>query len=184
MAVCILCSSLDDSQLFQEALRDLSWITEDISVLYKENSAMIEKIKTLNLELEKSAEDQSVFCEDSNEDDVEANAEDILEDLCQEEISSLEKDAWLFREDSLREQLVQQLHTLGQDLSTLQPQHHHLPHHHRHPHLPRHLWGHLTRKWRPPSSALTARARKTKQPKKLLRWLERKTPMNLIDLNC
>ena len=54
MAVCILCSSLDDSQVFQEEVRELSWITEDISVLYKENSAMIEKIKTLNLGLEEA----------------------------------------------------------------------------------------------------------------------------------
>ena len=58
MAVCVLCSSLDDSELFQEALRELSRITEDVSVLYKENSTKIEKIKKLNEELEEFLNNQ------------------------------------------------------------------------------------------------------------------------------
>ena len=183
MAVWSLCDSLDCKKLFQDEVNELSWITEDIAVLYEENSNILKKIKKLNMELENLDETPNFYEDSKEEDDVGAYAEEVLEVLHQEETISFQKDAWLLREDSLREQLVQQLQTLSQDLSSLQPQHHHPPHH-RHPHLPRHLWGHLTRKWRPPSSAPTATARKTKQQKKLLRWLERKLPMDLIDLNC
>ena len=168
--MCFLCSSLDDSQQFQEEVKELSWITEDISVLYKENSAMIEKIRQLNEDLENFEFEEETF------EDVEAT-----DDLWREELTSPEKDIWLQKEGYLRGKLVQQLFTLSQDLFTLQPQQHHPPHHLQH-HLPRHLWGHQTFQWRPSSLASTTTARKTKQRGRLLRWLVKRMPKNLIDL--
>ena len=183
MSVCNFCGSLDFKEIFQEESRQLSWLSEDIAVLYNENSTLIENLKKLNLVLE-NMEVQPEFYDDTiEEDDVGATAKEVLELLHHENTCSLVKDTWLLREDYLRVQLVQQLQTLSQDLSTLQPQHHHPPHHHQHPHLPRYLWGHLSRKWWPPSSASTARARKRKKPERLLKWLERRMPMNPIELN-
>ena len=107
MAVCILWSSLDDSQLFQEEVRELLWITEDISELYKENSAMLEKIKKLTLELEE------VISYEDTEDELEDNAD--FPD---------EKAMWLVKEEMLQTTLAQQLEHLCQDVFTLhQPQH-------------------------------------------------------------
>ena len=181
MSVCNFCGSLDFVEVYQEESRQLSWLTEDLAVLYEENSLILKKIKKLNLGLE-NFEENSEFYEDSIEDDdVTANAEEVLEILHQEETSSLEMDAWLLRESHLRKQLMQQLLALSQDLSTLQPQHHHLQHHRQNPHLSQHLWGHKTLQWRPPSSpASPTRARKLKQPERLLRWIMRRMPMNLI----
>ena len=181
MAVCSLCDSLDYKKLFQDEVNELSWITEDIAVLYEENSNILEKIKKLNIELENLDEIPKFYEDSEEEDDVEAFAEVVLELLHQEETSSFEKNSWLLREVHLREQLVQQLQTLSQDLSKLQPQHHHLPCHRQDRHLSQHLWGHQSLQWRPPSPALLARARKTKQPGKLLRWIKRRMPMNLMN---
>ena len=52
MTTCSLCGSLDFTQLFSEESRQLSSLSQDISVLYEENSSLVAKIKTLNLELE------------------------------------------------------------------------------------------------------------------------------------
>jgi len=175
MSVCSICGSLDFVENFQEESRQLSSLSEDIAVLYRENSLLINNLKNLSLELE-NFEDQSKFYEDTTEDDVGTRVEEVWELLSQE------KDAWHCREDSLREQLGQQLQTLSQDLSTL----HHQHHHHQHSHLPRHLWGHQSLQWYPPSLASSTRARRMKQqrPERLLRWLQRRMPKNLIDLNC
>ena len=193
MAVCVLCSSLDDSELFQEALRELSWITEDVSVLYKENSTKIEKIKKLNEELEEflnnqlensyddSHEDKANFTDayDVQEDDTTANADEVW----RKELNSLEKDTWFQKEVYLREQLMQQLLSLSQDISTLQHRHLQPLHHHMQPHLQRHLWGHQTLQWRPPSPASPTTARKTRRTERLMRWLRKRMPRNLIDLH-
>jgi hypothetical protein len=170
MTTCSLCGSLDFTQLFSEECRQLSAVSQDISVLYGQNSSLIARIKKLNLDLE-NFEENSEFYEDSIEDDdVTANAEEVLEILHQEETSSLEMDAWLLRESYLREQLMQQLLALSQDLSTLQLQHHHLQRHRQNTHLSQHLWGHQTLQWCPPSSPTSlTRARKLKQPERLLR---------------
>ena len=154
MAVCVLCSSLDDKQVFQEEMRELSWITEDISVLYKENSGMIEKIKKLNLELE-----EFISYEDTK-DELEDNAD--FPDV---------KTMWLVKEEMLRATLVQQFGHLCQDVITLhQPGHGHqdLPVH-------RQLWGHRTLQWHPPVSD------KTRRPGKLLRWILRRMPNQMIN---
>ena len=109
MAVCSLCDSLDYKKLFQDEVNELSWITEDIAVLYEENSNILEKIKKLNIELENLDEIPKFYEDSEEEDDVEAFAEVVLELLHQEETSSFEKNSWLLREVHLREQLVQQL---------------------------------------------------------------------------
>ena len=71
-----------------------------------ENSRIIEQIKKLNLELENFEEDSEFYEDAIEEDDVGAAVDEEVFELLQEEIDSSEKDAWLLREDSLREQLV------------------------------------------------------------------------------
>ena len=139
----------------------------------------------MNNQLENSDDDSyedmanfsAVFEDDVQEDVPRVNDEELWR-TCQKELNSLEKDIWLQKEGYLREQLIQQLLTLSQDLSSLQPQLHHPPHHHQQTHLPRHLWGHQTLQWRPPSQASPTTARKTRQPERLLRWIMRRMPMN------
>ena len=117
---------------------------------------MMARIKKLNEELEEFSNENQ-----ENSDDV-----DDFPDVRTE---------WMEREAELRGTLACQLSQLSQDLSHLhhrgqrQPQHH--SQHHRH--LPRHLWGHQTRQWQPPSSPAS---RKKKQPERLLRWLKRRMP--------
>jgi len=178
MSVCKDCDSQDFNEIIQEESRQLSWITEDIAALYKENSTLVAKIKQLNEDLE-NFEVEPEFYEEASDDDA---CEDVAtDDLWRTELNSLERDIWLQKEVYLREQLMQQLLSLSQDISTLRHRHHHPPRH-QHPHLPRHLWGHQTLQWRPPSPALQNRARKTRKSERLLRWIQRKMPMNLIDL--
>ena len=185
MAVCNLCGSLDFLEIFQEESRQLSWLSDDIAVLYKENSTLVNNLKNLNLELE-NLEEKSEFYEETFKDDLcedgaAVDAQDMWR-ICQQELNSLERDIWLQKEVHLREGLVQQLLTLSQDLSTLQHQNRY-PVHQQQPHLPRHLWGHQTFHWRPPSLASTTTTRKTKQQGRLLRWLVKRMPRNLIDLH-
>ena len=124
---------------------------------------MIEKIRQLNEDLENCEFEEETF-----ENDVEAN-----DDLCRDKLTSLEKDIWLQKEVYLREKLMKQLLSLSQNLST---QHRISLHHHLQPHLPRHLWGHQTLQWHPPSPASPTTARKTRQPERLLRWLMKRMP--------
>ena len=183
MSVCSLCGRLDFIDNFQEEARQLSWLSEDIAVLFKENSALVENIKKLNLELENFEEQTEFYDETLDEDDdceyrAAADAHEMWR-TCQEELNSLERDIWLQKEVHLRERLVQQVLTLSQDLSTLQHQQQSLQHH-CHPHLPQHLWGHQTLQW--PSRASRSRPRKAKQPGRLLRWIERRMPTKFRDL--
>ena len=156
-------NGLDLAEMLQDERRQLSWIIEDMSVLYMENRQILAKIKTLNKELEEFSDDHQENSDDDSQEVIEK-----IHDV---------KTEWLGRENELRGTLACQLSLLYQDLSYLhhhqkQPQYHSPDQHH----LPRHLWGHLTRKWRPPSSAWPARATKRKHPQKLLRWLERQMP--------
>ena len=150
MSVCKVCGSLDFVEIYQEEARQLSWLTADIAVLCEENSNLLQKIKEINEDLE-NFEETSKFYEETFEDDASDD------ELWREELTSLERDIWVQKEVYLRERLMQQLLSLSQDLSSLQPQHHHPPHHQQQPHLPRHLWGHQTLQWRPPSPASRSR---------------------------
>jgi len=153
--------SLDLAEILQEERRQLSWIVEDMTALYNENSKMIDRIKNLNQEFEEFSTDKHENSYDDSLNDV-----DDFPDVRTE---------WLEREAELRGTLAGQLSQLCQDLSHLHHRGQHQPQHHspHHRHLPQHMWGHLTRKWPPPSSAQPARVKKRKQPEKLLRWLER-----------
>ena len=166
MAVCQVCHSLD--YRIQEEESQLSWITADIAVLYEENSNILKKIKQFNEDLE-NFEEKHEFYEEPFEDVANASEDE----LWREELTSLEKDIWLQKEVYLREKLMKQLLSLSQNLST---QHRNSPHHHLQPHLPRHLWGHQTLQWHPPSPASPTTARKTRQPERLLRWLMKRMP--------
>ena len=185
MSVCKNCGSLDLVETYQEESRQLSWLVEDIAVLYEENSSIVKKIMQLNLDLE-NLENKPKFYEETTKndvcgDEVPAN-DDELWSACQTELSSLERDIWLQKEIYLRERLMQQLLSLSQDISSLQPQHYHRQHHQQ-PHLPRHLWGHQTVKWCPPSPAASpSRTRRTRGPERLRRWIMRRMPKNLIHL--
>ena len=78
MAVCQLCGSLDYREVFQEEVCELSWLSQDISALYQENSEIIGQIKVLNMELENFAKQQE-FYDDSSEDA--ANVIEALETI-------------------------------------------------------------------------------------------------------
>ena len=193
MAVCKHCNSLDYTELFWEEAKNLSWLSEDIAVLYKENRSMLEKIKILNTELEElSIEDSNEPSEDTiKEDDV------FIDD-------SDEMAMWILREDELRGKLVQQLQHLSQDLSFLkkvscQPLLHQQLRQHCSQQLRDHcqqqfknpcqdpavscqLWGHQTLRWRPPSPS-TARKGRTRQQRRLMKWIARRMPNHLIDLS-
>ena len=160
-AVCLYCGSLDNTEMFWDESRHLAWLSEDIAALYKENSNFIERIKKINLELEEFSATENY------ETNLDYDEEDIIEDL-------EEKNAWLLKEDKLRGQLVLQVQTLQKDLATLYQQHQ------QEPELPHHLWGHHTQWWRPPSSLPTAKSRK--KPGKLVRWIQTRMPVLLIDL--
>ena len=152
--------SLDLAEILQEERRQLSWIIEDMTALYTENSKIVAKIKNLNEELEEFCiENQENSYDDSNDEDF-GDFPDV-------------KDAWLEREDVLRGQLVEQLHHLYQDVSSLQQQHRH---HHGY-HVARQLWGHVTQSWCPPPARARWRTGKFRQTEKLLRWIDRKMPM-------
>ena len=132
---------------------------------------MIAKIKTLNSELEEF-EDLTNSYDDTHEKDE--NFRD-------------EKALWLAREDMLRTTLAQQLSYLCQDVFT----HHHQPQPHPHrPHVPRQLWGHSTLRWQsaastpPPTARCNFRTDKIRRTEKLSRWIKRKMPLNLMDLDC
>jgi len=162
---------------FQEESQQLSWITADIAVLYEENSNIIKKIMQLNEDLENFEEKPEEFYEEAFEDDVSEEVDTASADeLWRYELSRLERDIWLQKEVYLRERLMQQVLSLCQDLSVLQPQHRHPPHHHQQPHLPRHLWGHQTLQWRPPSPASRCRTRKTRRQERLQRWIMKRMP--------
>ena len=177
MTVCQLCHSLDYQELFQDEVRELSWLSEDISVLYLENRNLLKKIQTLNIELENSVK-QEEFYEDSLEiDTIAANADEVLEHLQQEDSLLQIKQVWLSKEDQLRQSLVQQVLHLSQDLHHLRLQ--------LHP-LPRHLWGHATRLWRsvpppersppphrPSPSCRSTGTRETRKAK-LWRWMRKR----------
>merc|ERR1719470_210719 len=132
---------------------------------------MNENLENCEKFYEESFKDDTIADEDSFEDDASAD------DLWREELTSLERDIWLQKEVYLRERLSQQLLSLSQDLSALQPQHRHPHHHQQRPHLPHHLWGHQTLQWRPPSQAQRSRTRKTRRPERLRRWIMRRMPM-------
>jgi len=170
MSVCKICGSLDFVRIYQEESQQLSWLTADIAVLCEENSNLLQKIKEINEDLE-NFDDKSKFYEEPFED----NGSD--DELWREELTSLERDIWLQKEVYLRKGLMQQLLSLSQDLSSLQPQHHHPPHHQPQPHLPRHLWGHQTLQWCPPSPASRFRQSKTRRQERLRRWIFRRMPM-------
>ena len=158
-------TSLDLAEMLQEERRQLSWIVEDMTALYMENSKIVEKIKNLNEELEEfSIETQENSYDDSDEEDF----VDFLPDV---------KEVWVEREDVLRGQLVEQLQHLFQDVSSLQ-----LQQSHHGCHVPRHLWDHASQSWCPPLSA-PARARwrtgKPRRTEKLLRWIHRRMPLPL-----
>ena len=51
-------------------MNELSWITEDIAVLYEENSNILKKIKKLNMELENLDETPNFYEDSKEEDDV------------------------------------------------------------------------------------------------------------------
>jgi len=161
-------NSLDLAEMLQEERRHLSWIVEDMAVLYNENSLILQKIKTLNMELE-NLDEESKFYDDYIEDDAEAQTdEEVLEFSQQEDSFCQVKDVWLSKEDQLRESLMQQVLHLGQDLRLLCQK--------QQQHLPRHLWGHATRLWSssqqssPPCSTGSKLTRKAK----LLRWMNKK----------
>ena len=175
MAVCTLCNSLDYSKLFQEETKELSWLTEDISVLYQENRTILHKIKILNSELEEfSGENQINFHEDAiEEDNVAAGLE--------------EKNLWRLREDKLRGQIVQQVQQYVQGLQQLRLQpllHPQLQHQQQFNHCSpvlRHLWGHQSLLWSPTSPPYPTSRRKTKFVR-LRRWLRKRMPVHLITL--
>ena len=178
-----MCGSLDYDETYQEESWQISWLVEDISVLYKENGELMARIKKMNEDLE-NFEDEPEFNEEAFEDEV---TDDVgtswTDELWREELTSLERDIWLQKEEYLRERLMQQLLTLSHDLSSLQHQpQHHPPHPPKQPHLPRHLWGHQTLQWHPPSPALLTRTRKTRQQQRLSRWLQKRMPIKLRDL--
>ena len=151
--------SLDLAEMLQEERRQLSWIVEDMTALYKENSKLVTKIRNLNEELEEFCiENQTNSYDDSRDEDF-GDFPDV-------------KDAWLEREDVLRGQLVEQIHHLYQDVSSLQQQHRH-----HGSHVPRQLWGHVTRSWCPPPARARWRTGKPRRTEKLLRWIYRKMPM-------
>jgi len=175
MSACNYCGRLDFVEIYQEEARQLSWLAEDIAALYGENSNILQKIKKLNEDLE-DFEEKSEFYEESS--DACEDEEDAAIEGWRTELTSLERDIWLQKEVYLRETLMQQLLSLSQDLSALQPQHRQrLHHHHKQPHLPRHLWGHQTLQWRPPSLALRSRKSKTRSQARLQRWIMRRMPM-------
>ena len=102
MTVCQLCHSLDYRKLFQEEIQELSWLSEDITALYQENSTILDKIRNLNKELENS-EQQQEFYDDAFEDHtfenqaIEANVDEVLGLIQQEDCLSQTKDIWLTR---------------------------------------------------------------------------------------
>ena len=154
--------SLDLAEMLQEERRQLSWIVEDMTALYMENSKIVAKIKNINEELEE-------FCIGTQENSYDDSNDEDFGDFPDV------KDAWLEREDVLRVQLVEQLQNLYQDVSSLQQQQSH-----HGCHVPRKLWGHVTQSWCPTSLA-PARARwrtgKIRRTEKLLRWIHRKMPL-------
>eukprot|EP00092_Neocalanus_flemingeri_P093158 GFUD01118376.1.p1 GENE.GFUD01118376.1~~GFUD01118376.1.p1 ORF type:complete len:188 (+),score=41.66 GFUD01118376.1:348-911(+) len=183
MAVCKLCHCLDYQELFQQEANELCWLSEDISVLYEENRATLEKIKKLNMELE----------EFLGEDYPDNSYDDPITDNCDETIGMLwredELTALLWREEELRGLLLQQLQTLSQHVSS------HLQHQ---PPVQHHLWGHLSRRWRPttsgrqsppscrlsppsPSQAGT-QTNKTWRRGRLHRWILKRMPHHFMDL--
>jgi regulator of replication initiation timing len=151
--------SLDLAEMLQEERRQLSWIVEDMTALYMENSKIVAKIKNINEELEE-------FCIGTQENSYDDSNDDDFEDFPDV------KDAWLEREDVLRVQLVEQLQNLYQDVSSLQQQHRH-----HGCHVPLQLWGHVTQSWCPPPARARWRTGKFRQTEKLLRWIDRKMPM-------
>ena len=176
MSVCQYCNSLDSSRRFQEEASELSWLCQDISDLYEDNRKVIEKIKSLNVELENLAE-QSKF-EDTFTRDPDV---DELENLENEEAVD-EMNFWQAKEESIRWILALQIRRLCADVSSC-----HLPktsptqlqHHRLHAAVvPRHLWGHRTARWRhqQPSRRSAAHQRQGK----LLRWLLMRMPTPTI----
>ena len=166
--MCPNCTSLDNRNLFQEELKELSWLTEDMAALYIENSSLIEKIKSLNLELDE-------FTVNENDDASDNAVEELTTDDYDEKVG------WLSREDVIREQLVQQLIDLSQSLSDLwklplQPQYL--------PCISRHMWGHTTlaRSPLPPRPRRASASPRRSRQEKLQRWLNKMMPVNLIDL--
>ena len=62
--------SLDLAEMLQEERRQLSWIVEDMTALYKENSKLVTKIRNLNEELEEFCiENQTNSYDDSRDED-------------------------------------------------------------------------------------------------------------------
>ena len=167
--MCTLCGSLDDEKLFQEEIRQLSWLSEDILVLYEENRTVIEKIKSLNAELENF--EQYEFKEDSVD---ENDDEDMFDEHEYDEMQ-----IWLAKEDAIRWILSLQVQQLCQDVHHLhQPGLTQLHHRRRQSAaVHRHLWGHRTVRWRPQhNSQGSAARRKARRPGKLLKWLMKRMP--------
>ena len=63
-----VCGSLDFMESFEKESEQLSWLVEEISVLYEENSSIVQKIMKLNVDLENFEE----FYEETMEDDDDA----------------------------------------------------------------------------------------------------------------
>ena len=100
-------NGLDLAEMLQDERRQLSWIIEDMSVLYMENRQILAKIKTLNEELEEFSDDHQENSDDDSQEVIEK-----LHDV---------KTEWLGRENELRGTLACQLSLLYQDLSYLHP---------------------------------------------------------------
>ena len=172
MAVCTFCGSLDDVNLYQEELKQLSWLSEEIFVLYEENRGMLERIKSINTELE-NFDEQPQF-EDDSDDYVDEN-DDVAR--LSEHYEDDQMKFWLAKEEEIRWILSLQLRQLCQDVQLLPQQGQlELQHRHRrHAAVPRHLWGHQTVRWRPQQPAQTV-TRCARRSRKLLRWLARQMP--------
>ena len=89
MSVCKVCGSLDFVEIYQEEARQLSWLADDIAVLYEENSLTVKKIKELNLDLE-NLDQRFEFYEETLDDDVSV-ATASADELWRDEIGSLER---------------------------------------------------------------------------------------------
>ena len=168
MAVCQFCNcdSLDLRRRFQEESYELSWLSQDISLLYEENRKVIEKIKSLNTELENF--EHTEFKENSVDD---ADTFDESEDD--------EMQVWLAKEDAIRWILSLQVQQLCQDVSHLnQPGQPQLQHRQRQDAaVPRYLWGHQTVRWSHQHlSQGSAALKKARRTGKLLTWLQKRMP--------
>ena len=64
-------NGLDLAEMLQDERRQLSWIIEDMSVLYMENRQILAKIKTLNEELEEFSDDHQENSDDDSQELIE-----------------------------------------------------------------------------------------------------------------